>query len=67
MRGYHWKNKAYIWMEVTNDEYRHIIKMADSAKELADMCGVTRETVTSTAWRYEHGKIKGGRFERVLL
>lgn len=66
MRG-HNKDEDYIWIEVTQDEYRHIIKMADSARELAKQCGVSRETVVTTAWRYEKGTNKKGRFERVLL
>ena len=59
--------RGRIWIEVTQDKFRHIIKMADTAQELAKQCGVSKETVLSTAWRYERGENKNGRFERVLL
>lgn len=56
----------FIWIEVTTDEYRHIVNMADTAQELADKCGVKRGTVISAACRLRRKGIKG-RFERIYV
>lgn len=61
------KSHEYLWVEVTQDKYRHIIKMAESPEELARMCGVKRTTVASTACRVRNGQNPKGRFERVYV
>lgn len=61
------KSHEYLWVEVTQDKYRHIVRMADTIEELAEMCGVTRSTVASTACRVRKGLNPNGRFERVYV
>lgn len=54
-----------IWMEVTPDEYEFPVRMADSAEELARICGVSYGTVVSCVSRRESGERKGGKYVRV--
>ena len=67
MKPYHFKDREYIWIEVSQDKYRHIVRMADSAQQLADMCGVSKETVMSTAHRVATGERPNGKYERVVI
>ena len=53
-----------IWIEVTKDEYELPIAVADSAGELANLCGTTKNAVTSSAYR-KGRKGRKGRFRRV--
>ena len=52
-------------MEVTPDEYEFPVRMADSAEELARICGVSYGTVVSCVSRRESGERKGGKYVRV--
>ena len=48
-----------VWMEVSADKYELPVVMADSAKELAKMCGKRESTIRTSASRYNRGKEKG--------
>lgn len=37
----------YIWMKVTDDEYEFPVQMADTQRELAELCGVRRASIAS--------------------
>ena len=50
-----------IYAKVTRDEYELPIAVADSAGELANLCGTTKNAVMSSAYR----KGRKGRFRRV--
>ena len=56
----------YIWMAVEADEYELPIVLADSAQELADICGVHRNTVLSSEFRQETGRKTGFRYKKVI-
>lgn len=43
------RREMIIWMEVTKDEYELPIAVADTAQELAKMCGTTANNVMSSA------------------
>lgn len=47
-----------IWMLVTDDEYEFPLQIADSAVELARICGVTPNDIRSAV---SHSKERGGR------
>ena len=53
-------------MEVTKDKLRLPLKIADSAAEMAEMCGVTTDTVVTSAWRTRKEGMNG-RFIRIPL
>lgn len=36
-----------IWMKVSADEYEWPLQIADTQKELAEKCGVRRDSITS--------------------
>lgn len=38
----------YLWIKVTHDEYELPVAVADTARELARMCGVTVSTIWTT-------------------
>lgn len=44
-----------IWMKVSNDEYELPIMIADSARELAEKCGTTENSVKSSASHAKRG------------
>ena len=50
--------KRYIWMKVTKDIYQLPLMVADSASELAEMCGTSRNSVVSTFSHYRKGRIE---------
>ena len=54
-----------IWMEVTPDEYEFPVRMADSAEELARICGVSYYTIVSSVSRLESGQRSRSRYVRV--
>lgn len=47
-----------IWMKVTCDEYALPLAIADTASELAKICGTTPNSVVSTVSHYKQGRIK---------
>lgn len=44
-------------MKVTKDKYQLPLAVADSASELAEICGTTRNSVVSTISHYKKGRI----------
>lgn len=44
-----------IWMKVSNDEYELPIMIADSARELAEKCGTTENSVKSSVSHAKRG------------
>ena len=46
-----------IWMKLTNDKYQLPMMIADSAKELAEICGTTPNNVVSTNSHFRKGRI----------
>lgn len=58
------KNRLYY--KVTNDEYELILAIADTARELADLCGVDHKTVFKGIERYEKG-IYNSQYRRIEI
>lgn len=55
----------YIWMAVTPDEYELPLAVADTAKELAELVGLSRETIKSSTCRHNSGSMSGRKFVKV--
>lgn len=55
----------YIWMAVTPDEYELPLAIADTAKELAELVGISTETVKSNTCRHNSGNMSGRKFVKV--
>ena len=54
-----------VWMEVDTQRNELPLRMADSAEELAALCGVATVTVKTTASRVKHGQ--RGRYVKVWI
>lgn len=50
------RKKQHIWMKVTNDEYEFPLVIADSAQELADKLGITKNSIHASMTRYRKGE-----------
>ena len=52
-------NPIYYWIAVTKDEYETPIAVAETAAELAQMLGLSRNTVATKVFRdYDCRKVK---------
>lgn len=56
-----------VWMKVTDDRYELPELIAYSAIELADMCGVSKNSVYSANSRYRSGQNKHSVYQRVEI
>lgn len=58
-----------VWMEISQDRYELPVAVANTATDLARICGVKPSTVRSSASRAERGRECGRfcRFRRVRL
>lgn len=59
------RRQDYIWLAVDADAYELPIAVADTAEELANILGVTRNTVLVTALRGHNGAISGRRIYKL--
>ena len=56
----------WIWMCVEADEYELPLAVADTAKELGDLFGVSVSTIMTYAIRNHDGRQNGYRYIKVL-
>ena len=54
-----------IWMAVTADEYELPIRVADTARELAELMGVSANSIHSFVSRGDNGAYTGIRYVKV--
>ena len=54
-----------IYMAVDSDEYELPYAVADTAEELARLCGVKKNTVISSISQLRRGKTKSSRYLRI--
>ncbi len=64
-RGPKGPRKKYIWMLVTQDKYELPCCVFDSCEELADYCGVSKDSVRSAVFHFEKEGRKFSRYRRV--
>ena len=57
----------YIWMAVTPDEYELPLAVADSARELSYILGVTIDTIKTSALRQSDGSLSGRKIVKVIF
>lgn len=58
-------SSKYIWLCVDADEYELPIAVADSARELAEKMGTSKNNVENNAWREYNGKCTGIRYLKI--
>lgn len=46
--------KDYVWMKITRDRLRLPVAVADTAEELAKICGTTADVIYSS-WSHKKG------------
>ena len=56
-----------IWMEVTLDEMEQPLKVADTAQQLAKMCGISVHKIWDEYSKYTHGIRKHCRWRKVEI
>lgn len=59
------KHSDFIWMRVSADDLELPEIVADSAAELAELCGVTINAIYSGTSRTSRGIIKNGIYRKV--
>lgn len=62
-----YKKGSVVWMEVTQDEYRLPVVIADTSRELAKICGDTNENVRTTAYKTNKGLYKNSKSRYIVV
>lgn len=57
----------YLWLVVTHDELELPLMVADSARQLGEMCGTSGNNVKSCVSKYEKGVLKWTKFRKVEI
>ena len=58
---------SYVWMQITHDEFELPVAVANTAQELADIVGTTKNNVQSATAHVRRGRNKWSRFIRVQV
>lgn len=56
--------KRIVWLRVTDDDLQLPVAVADSSKELAELCGTTQDAIISAV---SHAKRRGNRSRYVKV
>lgn len=56
-----------VWIKVTKDELRLPVAMADTAAELARICGTTTNVVISSVSHARRGDLKSSSYECIEI
>lgn len=59
--------KKNVWMEVTKDKYELPVAVADTAKELAEKCGVKPKAIERACWAHKKGTTKTCKWRKVEM
>lgn len=59
--------KRYIWMKISHDAYELPEAVADTAEELAAICGTTKNCICSSIAHVEKGKRKWSPYVKVEI
>lgn len=61
------KKPKFIWMKISHDRYELPLAIADSARELGEICGVSTESIVSSSSHLITGKRKWSPYIRVKI
>lgn len=56
-----------VWIKVTKDELRLPMAMADTAAELAKICGTTTNAICSSVSHAKRGDLKSSSYECIEI
>lgn len=51
-------NTERIWMKISNDEYELPVAVAETAAELAELCGTSANVIYSQMSHYKRGSLR---------
>lgn len=54
-----------IWLKVSHDKYELPLAVADTAEELAKICGTTKNNIASEASKYDKGVMPFTKYRRI--
>lgn len=61
------KKPKYLWLKISKDKYELPLAVADTADQLAEMCGVTVGTIRSNVKHFEDGDLVFSRYRKVKI
>lgn len=61
------RKPKYIWMKISHDKYEFPLAIADTARELGEICGVSTESIVSSSSKVITGKRKWSPYVRVKI
>ena len=56
-----------VYLKVSHDKYELPLVVADSVREMAEICGVPENNISSLISKYEHGILKCTSFMKVVI
>lgn len=56
----------YLWLCVESDEYELPLAVADTARELGEMCGTNKHNVETFVSKNSNGRKNGKKYIKVL-
>ena len=56
-----------VYLKVSHDKYELPLVVADSVREMAEICGVPENNISSLISKYEHGILKWTSFRKVVI
>lgn len=59
--------KNVVYLKVSHDRYELPLAVADSVREMAEICGVPENNISSLISKYEHGVLKWTSFRKVVI
>ena len=59
--------KNVVYLKVSHDRYELPLAVADSVREMAEICGVPENNISSLIGKYEHGILKWVSFRKVVI
>lgn len=59
--------KNVVYLKVSHDKYELPLAVADSVREMAKICGVPENNISSLISKYEHGILKWVSFRKVVI
>lgn len=55
-----------IWLKVSHDKYELPLAVADTAEELAKICGTSKNNIASEASKYDKGTLPFTKYRRIV-
>ena len=57
----------YLWIKVSNDKYELPLAVGDTAQELANLCGTTKNAIITSRYHFKVGDVKFTPYRKVRI